>query len=141
MFTSGYAAQDTAQKPLESIFTTDRPGIGDTGYLVPPGIWHIRNLIKARSTEGHNDEGLEQRVQKAFKQNPMVDRYDIKISSRNGIVFLEDYLRSPTEISQAIRTAARLKGVTGIMNYPQIESFSNEQGDEEIWEEISRSFW
>ena len=37
LFTLGYGLQVLAQNPPESTFITDRPGIGDTAYLVSPG--------------------------------------------------------------------------------------------------------
>ncbi|MBA3965818.1 MAG: BON domain-containing protein [Nitrospirales bacterium] len=103
------------------------------------GIWRVRNFIKVRPTVRMPDNDLEQRVREAFTQHPILDRYELKITARNGKVSLEGYLHSPTEMVQAIRTAARVKGVTDVVNYLEIEYFENL--DEEIWEEIMRLFW
>ncbi|MEX2492453.1 MAG: BON domain-containing protein [Nitrospirales bacterium] len=105
------------------------------------GIWQVRNLIKVRPNSPYNDEELEERVLHVLNHHPMIDRYDIKVSSRSGRISLEGYVQSSTEISQAVRTVARVKGVTDIVNYLKIASPSNEKYDEEIWEEIRRSFW
>jgi len=105
------------------------------------GIWRVRNLIKVRSTDPSTDEALERRVQNALHQHPMIDRYDMIVIARNGTISIEGYLQSPTEILEAIRTAAKVKGVTKILNYLEIKSSSLQKSDEEIWEDIRRSIW
>ncbi|WP_454062344.1 BON domain-containing protein [Candidatus Nitrospira salsa] len=105
------------------------------------GIWRVRNLIKVRSTDPANDEALERRVQNAFNQHPMIDRYDLIVMARNGTISIEGYLQSPTEILEAVRTAATVKGVTKVLNYLEIKSSSMQKSDEEIWEDIRRSIW
>ena len=103
------------------------------------GIWRVRSFIKVRPPVRLADRELEKRVREAFNQHPLIDGYEIKISANSGKVSLEGYLNSPTEISQTVRAAARVKGVINVVNYLQIQSPG--KLDEEIWEEIRRAFW
>ncbi|GJL68229.1 MAG: hypothetical protein NPIRA06_08640 [Nitrospirales bacterium] len=103
------------------------------------GIWRVRSFIKVRPPVQLADRDLEQQVRKAFNQHPLIDSYEIKISAKRGKVSLKGYLNSPAEISQTVRTTARVKGVIDIANYLQIQSPG--KLDEEIWEEIRRALW
>ncbi|HBP87686.1 MAG TPA: hypothetical protein DD706_08325 [Nitrospiraceae bacterium] len=103
------------------------------------GVWRVRNFIKVRPTIRLTDQELENRVRAALDRHPLIDPYEIKISARNGKVSLEGYLYSAAKISQIVRTAERVKGVTDVVNYLQIQSPGKQ--DEEIWEEIRRAFW
>ncbi|HSF08190.1 MAG TPA: BON domain-containing protein [Nitrospirales bacterium] len=103
------------------------------------GIWRVRSFIKVRPPVRLPDRDLEKRVREAFNQHPLINGYEIKISANSGKVSLEGYLNSPTEISQTVRAAARVKGVIDVVNYLQIQSPG--KLDEEIWEEIRRAFW
>lgn len=103
------------------------------------GIWRVRSFIKVRPPVRLADRELEKRVREAFNQHPLIDSYDIKISAKRGTLSLEGYLNSPLEISQTVRTAARVKGVMDIVNYLQIQSPG--KLDEDIWEEIRRALW
>ncbi len=103
------------------------------------GIWRVRSFIKVRPPVRLADRDLEKRVREAFNQHLLINSYEIKISANSGKVSLEGYLNSPTEISQTVGAAARVKGVIDVVNYLQIQSPG--KMDEEIWEEIRRAFW
>ncbi len=105
------------------------------------GIWRVRNLIKVRPTNPVTDHDLKQRIINALNKNPLVDRYDIKVISRNGIVSIEGYIDSPAAISQAVTTVAKVKGVAKVINNLQYDHADIPDSDEEIWEKIRRSFW
>lgn len=105
------------------------------------GVFRVRNFIKVRPIQLISDEELEQKVQKAFQHNALIHRYEIKISAQRGTVFLDGYVDSSFEVTQAVHTAETVKGVRQVVNRLKHATLSNGKSDEEIWRDIMQAIW
>ncbi|MDT7043722.1 BON domain-containing protein [Candidatus Nitronereus thalassa] len=105
------------------------------------GVFLVKNLIKVRPPEQLSDSELESQVRQALANNALVDRYDINVTGRHGQIFLDGYMDSVFEISQAVKTAEKVSGVVEVINQLIYTPHHQHKSDEALWQELRQAFW
>jgi len=80
------------------------------------GVVKVENRIKVRPAVVISDEKVEDRIRKALKRDPYVDRYEITVGVVNGVANLYGNVDSYFEKSQADEVASRVNGVVMVDN-------------------------
>ncbi len=92
------------------------------------GVWRVKNHLKIRSEVQPDDSTITANIRKAFIRDPYLDRYEIGVSSIDGMVYLDGTVDSYFEKGHAEDLASVIKGVTGVNNnitvsFPQITHY------------------
>ena len=80
------------------------------------GAWGVRNHLKVRPEVVPPDDVLERRVERALADDPYVDRWDVDVAAFFGKVHLTGTVNSSFEKGRAEERAARVRGVTEVVN-------------------------
>lgn len=80
------------------------------------GVVAVRNRLRVRSEHLPDDEVITERVERALSRDPYVERFDVAVETRNGVVDLSGTVDSYFEKSHADDIAAGVRGVVRIDN-------------------------
>lgn len=80
------------------------------------GVWHVRNSLKVRDASPTPDNELEDRIEEAFFNDPFLERVDVTIEARDGIVFLTGNVNTSLGRQRAESIAERIAGVAFVIN-------------------------
>lgn len=87
------------------------------------GVWGVNNKIKVRP-QNINDSDVVAYIHSALLEDPYVDRYEIRVSASNGVVYLLGAVDSAYEKSRAEDIASRQQGVARVKNYLTVHDAS-----------------
>jgi len=108
----------------------DKAAEQDTRNTV--GVWRVKNHLKVRPVTRVKDEEIISRVSAALERDPYLDRYDIRVSSYDGKVYLNGWVNSDFEKLEAEDTAFRVNGVIEVADYLKVREASPWKSDLEI---------
>jgi len=80
------------------------------------GVVSVVNHLKVRPASIPPDNELEKRVGEALSKDPYVDRLDVAVDARNGLVYLRGDVNNSFEKEHARSVAEGVKGVTAVIN-------------------------
>lgn len=80
------------------------------------GVWGVKNHLKVRPNKIPANDVLEKRVNKALLNDPYVERYDVHVDAKNGLIYLSGDVNTSFEKYQAERVAEGVNGVTLVNN-------------------------
>lgn len=80
------------------------------------GVMNVENRLKLRPVQYVSDETIAQRVRRALKRHPYVERYDIAVDAISGTVKLYGRVDTHFEKAQADEVASRVRGVMAVDN-------------------------
>lgn len=87
------------------------------------GVFHVKNRIKVKPAESISDEKVAERIRKALLVDPFVERYDVTVIVRNGIVDLYGLVDSHYEKAKAGDVASLTPGVIAVDNNITVSQF------------------
>lgn len=88
------------------------------------GVRRVQNNIKVRPDKEYSDKEIADNVRQALLLDPWVERFEMKVSARNGKVFLSGDVDSAFEKSRAEDIASRTKGVVAIQNSLRVPDYT-----------------
>lgn len=80
------------------------------------GVTYIKNYVKVRPTEIPENEELETKVSIALENDPAIDRWDIQVTAKNGVIFLNGTVDSYYAKFHVNDLVSKEKGVVAIEN-------------------------
>jgi len=108
------------------------------------GVLWVENFIKVRPREvvrAENNERIEEKVNRALRQNVYVNSHNINASVLNGKVYLAGTAHSNFEKEEAERTIGELNGVTEIENQIIVQDQWKWKPDKIIYKDVNDEFW
>ena len=99
----------------------------DARHIV--GVIHVYNDLKVRPGAIPDDTALSEEVEEAFFRDSDVERYEIDVTARNGVVYLRGNVDSYFEKFKAEDIASRTRGVIDIVNNLEVEGADEEEGE------------
>lgn len=87
-----------------------------------PGVWRVKNLIKVRGTQEVTDDKLVQNVNAAIDRDPYLERYQVGVVARDGVVSLGGTVDSFYEKAHAEDVVTRLNGVVEVNNNLEVDN-------------------
>jgi osmotically-inducible protein OsmY len=106
------------------------------------GVVLVRNHLQVRPTTDLADEEITQRVRRARRRDPLVNRFDVAVTTFGGEVYLAAAVDSWIERIHAEQVAAGVEGVMDIHNNLDVSRSRAFLGDRAIEEEIKDElFW
>jgi osmotically-inducible protein OsmY len=106
------------------------------------GVLLVRNHLRVRPAVERSDEEITRQVQEALQRDPLVDRFNVGVTTFRGEVFLSGEVDSWFEEARAENAAAGVPGVVDIRNNLRAdgppEYLSERRLEEEIEDEL---FW
>jgi hyperosmotically inducible periplasmic protein len=105
-------------------------------------IMNYTNAQAEEASEIYDDSVITQRVKEAFAADPVVNKLDITVETREGVVQLSGFADIPEQINRAGEIAAGIEGVKSVMNIliPSQESFGEFIDDSVIIGKIMTAF-
>lgn len=106
------------------------------------GVYQVVNNLRVRPEGGAevDDSKIEERVQRALKMSPVLERYELEAVSRNGKVYLYGQVDSYYEYDQALRLASDIKGVIDVASRLKVEYSNEDVRDRMIEDRIEKEF-
>lgn len=89
------------------------------------GVSSVKNRIKVRPDQKIGDNRIKDRLISAFRRDPYLTGYEIRINVVNGIVDLNGMVDTSFEKLQAHDVTSRVKGVINVDNNLIVKNFSN----------------
>jgi osmotically-inducible protein OsmY len=80
------------------------------------GVISVKNYIKVRTENIPSNEKLETSINSALHRDPMISRWNVKVSANNGVVYLDGTADSQYEKFRIEDIASKEKGVVAIQN-------------------------
>lgn len=80
------------------------------------GVGLVYNYLKVRPAQERSAQAIAEDVRAALRRDPYVDRYEITVDVEDGTVYLSGSVDSYFEKAQADDLAARVNGVTDVVN-------------------------
>jgi osmotically-inducible protein OsmY len=105
------------------------------------GVRSVRNYLKVRPATPVDDETIARQVRVRLSNNPLVDRFDVRVSVLNGVVYLVGQVDHDAEIAQALLTAVKTKGVVDVKNRLTVGDGWNWSADYDIKDTIEDELW
>ena len=90
------------------------------------GVWSVDNMIKIQPNAEYSDNNVLGRVKAAFKNDPYLKKYDLKLNVFNGRLYIEGMVDSPYEKILAEKLGERIPGVTDIKDNLTVSGFYNQ---------------
>jgi osmotically-inducible protein OsmY len=100
------------------------------------GVLMVRNHLQVRPTFDLADEEITQRVERAMRRDPLVNPFDVGVTTFDGEVYLAGEVDSWIERIHAEQVAARVQGVVDIHNNLDVSRSRGFVSDRAIREEI-----
>lgn len=121
---------------LESKLAAEKDAINTVG------VRRVRNLIEVRPDEEINDTIIADRVRSALLIDPVIERYDVTVSTRNGKVFLYGTVDTEYEREHAGDIASGIKGAIEVRNNIDVSPGIYKKNDALLKENIEdQLFW
>jgi osmotically-inducible protein OsmY len=113
------------------------------------GVWQVRNHIKVWSISNgtetspipSKDADVARAVRSALARNPYVHQHEIEVRVANHLVFLKGTVDSGFEKEKAAEVAARVKGVSDVVNNLKVYRTWTQKEDWEIKKDIEDELW
>jgi osmotically-inducible protein OsmY len=106
------------------------------------GVVLVRNHLQVRPTSELGDEEITRRVERAMRRDPLVDRFDVGVTTFDGEVYLAGQVDSWIEKTHAEQVAAGVQGVIDIHNNLDVSRSPALASDRAIEEDIKDElFW
>jgi osmotically-inducible protein OsmY len=106
------------------------------------GVAMVRNHIRVRPTNELGDDEVTQRVQRSFARDPLIDRFEIGVTTFDGEVSLAGDVDSWLDWTRAEDVAAGVEGVVDVHNNLRVSSPPQAVADRIIEEQIEDElFW
>jgi osmotically-inducible protein OsmY len=105
------------------------------------GVRTVNNRLQVRPPSDAPDEAVADRVRIQLHDNPVVDRYDITVSVRYGVVTLNGIVDNPIEQQTAEDVAGRVGGVVDVANRREVKVPQLGRSDEELRSSITDQLW
>jgi osmotically-inducible protein OsmY len=105
------------------------------------GVWYVRNYLKVRPPEPLTDLEIENLIREAWTRNPYLTKWGIDVTVFDGTAYLAGTLGSFFQKEQAEETAARVKGVTKVLNRVRVNAPWLRKDDAEIQENVKDQLW
>jgi osmotically-inducible protein OsmY len=106
------------------------------------GVWYVRNYLKVRPLEPLTDLEIGKLIREALERNSYLTRWNISVRVFNeGTVYLAGRVGTFFEKKQAEETAARVNGVTKILNRLRVNAPWLRKDDAEIREDVKNQLW
>ena len=86
------------------------------------GVWRVKNYLKVRPLVDKTDADIADQIRNALLVDPFVERYEIDVHVHDGAAVLAGEVTSYFEKWQAEDLAARVSGVTSVVNRLQVEN-------------------
>ena len=80
------------------------------------GVFWVKNYLKVRPAVIPKDSYLEAEIEKAFRKDPLIERWDVDVVADNGVVYLNGTVDSYFEKEQAEDIASKTNGVIAVEN-------------------------
>ncbi len=81
------------------------------------GVFGVNNNLKVRPETTPEDSVLEENLNEAIEQSPILENQQVNVNAVNGIVYLTGVVNSNFEKLMAETTASRTQGVVAVNNY------------------------
>ena len=105
------------------------------------GIWNVNNYLRVRPKKETSDADVAGSVKAALHRNPYVDRYDISVQVRNGLVYLKGEVDSMYMKEQAEEVVSSVPGVVDIHCDLKVDTKYASKSDPAIKEDIESQLW
>ncbi|MGH7232700.1 MAG: BON domain-containing protein, partial [Nitrospiraceae bacterium] len=105
------------------------------------GVARVKNHIKVRPATPADDLDIADRVRKSLQRTPDIDHFQVRVSVIDGRVYLAGNVDSFFEKKSAEDAAARVNGVTRVVNRLQVNAVWMWKHDWEIKEDIESELW
>ncbi len=88
------------------------------------GVYAVHNHLKVRPADERSNDAIAKDVRAAFLRDPYVERQEILVNVDDGVVRLSGTVDSHFERTQADDLAARVRGVTDVVNKLAVENLT-----------------
>jgi osmotically-inducible protein OsmY len=96
------------------------------------GVWRVHNYLRVRPELDVTDKVLEERVRKALKRNPYVERSNITVVVMNGNAYLYGDVDSWLAKDEAERVARGVNGVVEVTSRLKVDYVPEPLSDREL---------
>ena len=104
------------------------------------GVFRVKNKLKVRPDMILEDEEISDEVSGALRLDPIVEKYDIKVTTVNGKVYLNGRVDSFYEKARAEDVASRQPGVIEVQNNLIVDYVWEPKPDWAIKEDVESEF-
>lgn len=105
------------------------------------GVWYVRNYLKIRPTDDLTDLEMNNLIPEAWERNPYLTRLGMDVTVFDGTAYLAGTVGSYFEKAQAEEAAARVKGVTKVLNRLRVNAPWLRKHDAEIRQDVKEQLW
>ncbi|MDR4493493.1 MAG: BON domain-containing protein [Nitrospirales bacterium] len=105
------------------------------------GIRSVRNFITVRPDTVFTDDDIQDRVMTEFTRDPVLGKYTLEVSVRNGAVLLTGTVESIYERNHAENIASRARGMKSLLNQIVFTKPETGKTDWEIQLDIENQVW
>lgn len=105
------------------------------------GVWRVKNFLRVRPKDRPSDQTLKDRVLKALRRDPYVDKIEVAVVVLNGKVYLSGEVDSRFEKNRAYFAASGVSGVIEVNNNIDVDLPLDWKDDWVIREDIEDQLW